>query len=379
MAKQDFRSQADNIKAGFQALFNDASKDEIAKDKIKMIPVSKTDPFRNHPFYVRDDADMEKLVESIREQGIISPIKVRPKADGRYELISGHRRKHACEQLGITEMPALIVDMTDEEATIQMVDANLQREKILPSEKAFAYKMKLDAMKRQGKRNDLTSVPMAQKSQTSRAALGEQVGESQDQIRRYIRLTCLISELLKMTDDEKIPFRTAVELSYLSEPEQNALLELLHESDPVPSLEQATELKRRSKEQPQTKENIHAFLTGRESVKPFELPPLSQEELEEERRIEELAQQTKGMLEQFRRANESKPRSAEDPDDEPDFKITHVKRATEEEQTQQLEQRIRKDLEKLEALYAKQLTPERLIEFRTAYNALLRWFYKEGC
>ncbi len=377
MAKQDFRSEANNIKAGFQALFNDASKNENAKDKIKMIPLLQIDNFVNHPFHVRDDADMEQLTESISLQGVITPVKVRKKENGRYEMISGHRRKHACERLGITELPALIVELSDEEATLQMVDANLQREKILPSEKAFAYKMRLEAMKRQGKRNDLTSSPLETKLRSDEE-LSRNTDDSRAQIQRYIRLTHLIRPLLDMTDDERIPFRTAVELSYLSEPEQNALYALFGASVSVPSLEQATELKRRSKEQPQTKEELYAFLTNRESAKLYSKPyltELSAEEQEEERHIEELARQTKEMLERFCRANESQPESVGDSDNsDPDFKITYVKRATEEEQTLQLERRICKDLEKLDALYAKQLPPERLLAFRVAHDALLRCF-----
>lgn len=404
MAKQDFRSQAGNIKAGFQALFNDASKEEIAKDKIKMLPVSLLDPFKDHPFYVRDNEDMEKLIESIRERGIISPIEVRSKSDGRYEMISGHRRKHACERLGITEMPALIEELDDNEAALRMVDANLHREKILPSEKAFAYRIKMEAMRRQGKRTDLTSHPVGEKL-TSAQKTGIGNGDSQNQVLRYICLTYLTPDFLEMTDSEKLPFRTAVELSYLTYAEQTNLLELMEKKGFLPALPQAEELRKhcrtvlpiskKDRDDPEkkkiveaktamTKEEMNAFLSGQTSERIFtesyNLPPLSPEEMfpeeqAEERKMNELAQNTQKLLDRFKQANAA-PNDQDGDTADPDFKMTRVKKATDADQTQQLEKRIRKDLEQLEMLYAKQLSGERLIAFRTAYNALLRWFYE---
>lgn len=172
-------------------------------EQVVRVPRSKIDPFPNHPFKVKIDEDMMKMVDSIKQYGVLSPAILRPKADGRYEIVAGHRREKGSE---LAEIPDIIREMSDDEATILMVDSNLQREKILPSEKAFAYKMKLEAMKRQGQRTDITSVPVAQKlkGKTSREILGEQVGESQDNIRRYIRLTELIPEILDMVDEDKI-------------------------------------------------------------------------------------------------------------------------------------------------------------------------------
>lgn len=193
-----------------------------------------------------DDA-MREMVESVKRFGVLSPAVARQKEDGRYELISGHRRKKACELAGVERMPVIIRNMDRDEAIIFMVDSNLQRERLLPSEKAFSYKMKLDAMKRQGARTDLTSVPMAQKL-TSRELLAEKSGESQDQVRRYIRLTELTPDLLKMVDEGKIAFRPAVELSYLSKEEQVSLLVTMESEVCTPSLAQAIKIKKFSQE-----------------------------------------------------------------------------------------------------------------------------------
>ena len=185
-------------------------------EKVQVIPIKSISNFPNHPFQVRDDEEMEEFVQNIKEKGVILPILVRPKPNGTYEMISGHRRKRACELAGITEMKAIIREMTDEEAVIQMVDSNKQREKILPSEKAFAYKMRLEAMKRQAgrpkKEEQENSVPTAQnlKGKTSREILGDEVGESQDQIRRYIRLTELIPELLNLVDEALIALAISI-------------------------------------------------------------------------------------------------------------------------------------------------------------------------
>ena len=192
-------------------------RDEAQLKKIEEIPLELIDPFPDHPYKVRDDEDMANLVESIKEYGVLTPATVRKKADGRYELLSGHRRKMACEKAGVFTLRAEVVEMNKDAATIFMVDSNLQRTTILPSEKAFSYKMRLEAMKRQGKRTDLTSVPVAQKSNgtVSRDVLAEAVGESGDQIRRYIRLTELLPDLLDMVDEGKIALRPAVEMSYI--------------------------------------------------------------------------------------------------------------------------------------------------------------------
>lgn len=209
---------------------------------IQSIPIELIDDFPNHPFQVRMDEDMNQLVESVRKNGVITPLTLRPKEDGRYEIVSGHRRKKACQLAGRTTVKAEVKNMSRDEAVILMVESNLQRSMILPSEKAFSYRMRLEAMKRQGKRNDLSSVPLAQKL-TSREELGKAVGESQDQIRRYIRLTYLLPELLTMVDEGRIAFRPAVELSYLTETEQRNLLETISYEEATPSLAQAIKMK----------------------------------------------------------------------------------------------------------------------------------------
>lgn len=203
------------------------------------------DPFPNHPFYVIDDDEMYELTESIRKNGLITPIIVRQKNE-RYELIAGHRRKHACESLGHTEIACHVVVASDDEAIIMMVDSNCQRTKILPSERAFAYKMKLEAMKRQGRRTDLTSAQVAQKSarKTSRQILAEQEGQSQDQIRRYVRLTNLVPELLEFVDLEKIKLCPAVELSYLDEEAQRDIVDQIDETDAFPSHAQTIRMRK---------------------------------------------------------------------------------------------------------------------------------------
>ena len=206
---------------------------------IKDIPLEKLIPFPNHPFKVRDDEEMNKLVESVSENGVLVPAIVREKDNGDYEIISGHRRKFASEIAGKSTLRCIISNLDDDAATVIMVDSNIQRENILPSEKAFAYKMKLDAMKHQGKRTDLTSVQTAQKSKTSRALLSEQTGKSQDQIRRYIRLTYLIPELLQMVDEGRMKMLPAVEISFLDKECQQDLLEAIESECCTPSHAQA--------------------------------------------------------------------------------------------------------------------------------------------
>ena len=229
---------------------------------MRVIPLSTIDDAPDHPFGVRDDEEMAELMESISTFGVINPVIVRRTGDERYEMISGHRRKYACLKLGIDTLPVIVRDLSREEAIIYMVDSNLQREHILPSERAKAYKMKLEAIKKQGKRNDLTSVPLAQKfGKTSREIVGEQSGESADQVRRYIRLNNLIPELLEDVDMGKIAFRPAVELSYLEEEEQKDLSYYIDENEATPSLSQAIQMKKLSQEGVLTEERIQAILT----------------------------------------------------------------------------------------------------------------------
>ena len=215
---------------------------------IRDIPLELIDDFPGHPFQVRLDEDMDQLVESIRQNGVITPVTLRTKEGGRYEIVSGHRRKKACELAGLATMKAEVKELNRDEAIILMVESNLQRSKILPSEKAFSYKMRLDAMNRQGKRFDITSVPLGQKlGQTSRAQLAEVSPDSNTQIQRYIRLTHLLPELLTMVDEGRIAFRPAVELSYLTREEQQNLLETISYEDATPSLAQAVKMKEFSK------------------------------------------------------------------------------------------------------------------------------------
>ena len=224
------------------------SRAEAEKERVQDIPIAEIDGFPEHPFHVDVDDAMREMVESIKRFGVLSPAVARQKDDGRYELISGHRRKKACELAGIEEMPVIVRNMDRDEAIIFMVDSNLQRERLLPSEKAFSYKMKLDAMKRkQGERTDLTSAPMVQKL-TSRELLAEKSGDSHEQVRRYIRLTELTPDLLKMVDEGKIAFRPAVELSYLSKEEQTSLLMTMESEVCTPSLAQAIKIKKFSQE-----------------------------------------------------------------------------------------------------------------------------------
>lgn len=218
-------------------------RDEEKLAKIRDIPIDLIDDFPDHPFKVRDDEDMLQLVESIKSRGVITPATVREKENGRYELVSGHRRKRACEIAGFETLRCEVVELSRDEATILMVESNFQRSQILPSEKAFAYKMRLDAMKRQGERTDLTSAPVAQKSKTSRELLSEQVGESQDQIRRYIRLTNLVPELLEIVDEGRMKLRPAVELSYLDEDCQRDVVEEIDLNDCTPSHAQTIKMR----------------------------------------------------------------------------------------------------------------------------------------
>ena len=233
---------------GYDELFmTDQERAENKLPRIYDIPLSEIDPFPDHPFQVRMDEDMQLLVESIKERGLITPITLRKKDDGRYEIVSGHRRTKACEIAGLDTVKAEIREMTRDEAIILMVDSNCQRTTILPSEKAKSYKMKLEAIKRQGQRNDLTSSPMETKSRSSEM-IAQGTGDSRAQVDRYIRLNELIPEILEMVDEGKIAFRPAVELSYLTEDEQRCLHESMLYADATPSLAQAQRLKAFSKD-----------------------------------------------------------------------------------------------------------------------------------
>lgn len=233
---------------GYDELFmNDTERMETKLPHIYDIPLELIDDFPDHPFKVRDDEDMMQLVESVKERGIITPVTLRPKEDGRYEIVSGHRRKKACELAGFETVKAEVREMTRDEAIILMVESNFQRSQILPSEKAFAYKMRLEAMKRQaGRPSKENSVPVAQnyEGKTSRELLGEQVGESQDQIRRYIRLTHLVPELRDYVDEGKIKMRPAVELSYLDEDSQRAVVDEIDLNQCTPSHDQTIRMRK---------------------------------------------------------------------------------------------------------------------------------------
>ena len=235
---------------------------ESKKKKSALIPIEKLHEFDGHPFKVQDNEEMQNLVESIKTQGIISPLIVRLKDNttDEYEVISGHRRLHASKRVGLTEVPALIYPLDKNEATIAVVDSNLHREKLLPSEKAFAYKMKMEALKAQGKRNDLTLSQVATKSDTA-SEIGKATNESRDQVFRYIRLTNLIPEILSLVDEGRIALTPAVELSYLTEQEQTYLLDIIESEDCTPSLSQAVQLKKLSKEKTLTADKIYAVMS----------------------------------------------------------------------------------------------------------------------
>jgi len=225
-------------------------RDDDSREKVTDIPISEIDDFPDHPFMVRMDESMQAMADSVKSVGIQTPAVVRQKEDGRYELVSGHRRKMACELAGLEVMPCIVREMSRDEAIIAMVDANLQREVILPSEKAKSYKMRLDAMKRQAGRPSKNSVPLAQNygGKTSRELLGEKVGESQDQVRRFIRLTDLIPQVLDMVDAGKIAMRPAVELSYLPQEQQELLVTTIESEESTPSHVQALKMRKFAEE-----------------------------------------------------------------------------------------------------------------------------------
>lgn len=242
------KSNASEMLTSLDSLFTtQEQRDEAKRDSVQDIPISQISDFPEHPFKVKQDEAMLEMAESVRQYGVLVPGLVRQLEDGSYQMVSGHRRKLASELAGRDTIPCIVRDLTDDEAVIIMVDSNLQRERVLPSEKAFAYKMKLDAMRRQGQRTDLTSTPVVEKLKgkdaLSSAIVGKTSGDSYEQVRRFIRLTNLIPEILDMVDDGRIAFRPAVELSYLTEQEQSALYDTMGREDCTPSLAQAIKMK----------------------------------------------------------------------------------------------------------------------------------------
>ena len=237
-----------------------AERDDAKLERVRNIPLAELHPFKGHPFKVQNNEEMQRMIESIRKVGAITPALARPLPDGGYELISGHRRLAACKALGMDTMPAIVRDLTDEEAVITMVDSNLQREHILPSEKAFAYKMKMEALKNQGKRTDLTLSQVATKLDAA-AEIGKSADESRDQVFRYIRLTHLIPDILKLVDEGKIALTPAVELSYLQPSEQEMLFSVMDSDEVTPSLSQARRLRRMSEAQTLTDDAVLQLLS----------------------------------------------------------------------------------------------------------------------
>ena len=242
----------------------DESREDAKLSKIRDIPISQIDEFPDHPFKVLMNEDMEQLVDSVKRNGVMTPATVRMKEDGHYELISGHRRKKACELAGLETLKCEVKELTRDEAIIIMVESNLQRTVILPSEKAFAYKMRLEAMKRQGERTDLTSTPLVEKlsgkQALTTAKIGKDTGDSHEQVRRFIRLTELVPEILQMVDEQRIAFRPAVEISYLTEEQQYSLLEAMEYNDATPSLAQAIKMKKFNQDGKLTDEVIQSIM-----------------------------------------------------------------------------------------------------------------------
>ena len=235
-----------SLKGADDIFSTEESRQEQQREQVQQIPIGELFPFKNHPFKVLDDESMQRTVESVEQYGVLSPLIARPRPEGGYEIISGHRRQHAAQLAGLDTLPVIVRQMDDDAAVLLMVDSNLQRENILPSERAFAYKMKLEALKNQGARSDLTSVQVAPKLSTEK--IGEEVGMSKDNVKRYIRLTNLVPELLDMVDEKKIAFNPAVELSYLDESQQRDFLEAMNDTQNAPSLSQAQRLKKLAQE-----------------------------------------------------------------------------------------------------------------------------------
>jgi len=237
-----------SLKGADDIFSTEESRQEQQREQVQQIPIGELFPFKNHPFKVLDDESMQRTVESVEQYGVLSPLIARPRPDGDgYEIISGHRRQHAAQLAGLETLPVIVRNMDDDAAVLLMVDSNLQRENILPSERAFAYKMKLEALKNQGARSDLTSTQLGRKLETA-DIVGQEAGDSRNQVRRFIRLTNLVPELLDMVDEKKIAFNPAVELSYLDEAQQRDFLEAMQDTQNAPSLSQAQRLKKLAQE-----------------------------------------------------------------------------------------------------------------------------------
>ena len=237
-----------SLKGADDIFSTEESRQEQQREQVQQIPIGELFPFKNHPFKVLDDESMQRTVESVEQYGVLSPLIARPRPEGGYEIISGHRRQHAAQFAGLDTLPVIVRQMDDDAAVLLMVDSNLQRENILPSERAFAYKMKLEAIKKQGARSDLTSGQIVQKSKLSIERVAEDAGERYKTVQRFIRLTNLIPELLDMVDEKKIAFNPAVELSYLDESQQRDFLEAMNDTQNAPSLSQAQRLKKLAQE-----------------------------------------------------------------------------------------------------------------------------------
>ena len=236
-----------SLKGADDIFSTEESRQEQQREQVQQIPIGELFPFKNHPFKVLDDESMQRTVESVEQYGVLSPLIARPRPEGGYEIISGHRRQHAAQLAGLETLPVIVRNMDDDAAVLLMVDSNLQRESILPSERAFAYKMKLEALKNQGARSDLTSSQVGMKLQAL-DIVGQEAGDSRNQVHRFIRLTSLIPELLDMVDEKKIAFNPAVELSYLDESQQRDFLEAMNDTQNAPSLSQAQRLKKLAQE-----------------------------------------------------------------------------------------------------------------------------------
>ena len=233
-----------SLKGADDIFSTEESRQEQQREQVQQIPIGELFPFKNHPFKVLDDESMQRTVESVEQYGVLSPLIARPRPEGGYEIISGHRRQHAAQLAGLDTLPVIVRNMDDDAAVLLMVDSNLQRERVLPSEKAFAYKLKAEALKHQGQRTDLTSEQLAPKLSTE--LIAEQEGTSKDTVKRYIRLTKLIPDILKMVDEQRIAFSVGVELSYLTENEQQGSFEAIELEDKTPSLSQAIQMKKLS-------------------------------------------------------------------------------------------------------------------------------------
>ena len=254
------KSNANLALKGLDEMFStEESRQEQKREQVQQIPIEELFPFKEHPFKVLDDEAMQRTVESVAQYGVLAPLIARPRPEGGYEIISGHRRQHAAELAGLDTLPVIVREMDDDAAVILMVDSNLQRENILPSERAFAYKMKLESLKNQGARSDLTSAQIGRKLEAA-DIVGQEAGESRNQVRRFIRLTNLIPELLDLVDEKKISFNPAVELSYLDEAQQRDFLQAMDETQNAPSLSQAQRMKKLAQEEKFTYEAAFAIM-----------------------------------------------------------------------------------------------------------------------